>query len=68
MKNTMKVTPRKSRMSTVPLTFRILFYAKLRGAIGQRQLFRQVVTAPSQEIAILSLYTTHDHITVKSIR
>ena len=64
----MKVTPRKPRMSTVPLTFRILFYGKLLGAIGKLQLFRRVVTAPSQEIALLSLYTTHEHITVKSIR
>ncbi len=64
----MKVTPRTSRMSTAPLTFRILFYANLLGAIGKRQLFRKVVTAPAQEIAILSLYTTHDHITIKSIR
>jgi hypothetical protein len=50
------------------MTWDFLIYARLVGALGTWSDYRVVVEAPDYDSAVLKLYETHEHISIKSYR
>lgn len=56
-----------ARVREVPPQFCITFRARLKGALGLTEDFREVIEAADRNAAVLKLYETYEHISVDKI-